>query len=56
MRNYEYRVFHGWAFPEYVVTFKTMTSAVKYIEAQENPDEWCFEKAKKENRDEKIYD
>ena len=56
MRNYEYRVFHGWAFSEYVVTFKTMKSAVKFIETQEFPDDWCFEKVKKENRDEKIYD
>lgn len=47
MNKYEYRVYYGWAFSEYVVSFKTVKSAVKYIEAQKNPDEWCFEKSKR---------
>ena len=46
MNKYEYRVYHGWAFSEYVVLFMTMKNAIKFIEAQEYPDEWCFEKVK----------
>ena len=47
MNKYEYRVYHGWAFSEYVVLFKTKKNAIKFIEAQEFPDDWCFEKVKR---------
>lgn len=42
--KYTYKVYHGWAFPEYITEFKSMKKAVAFIEAQEHPDEWCFEK------------
>ncbi len=46
-KQFVYKVFHGWAFPEFVCEFKTLKKAVAFIEAQEDPDCWCFEKAEK---------
>lgn len=38
-----YIVYHGWAFSEKVAEFRTLKKAVAFIEAQEWPDEYCFE-------------
>ena len=39
-----YIVYHGWIDGEPVAEFKTVKKAVKYIESQEYPEEYCFEK------------
>lgn len=41
-----YKVFHGWAFAEYVTEFTTLKKAMAFIYSQEEPDEWCWEKCK----------
>lgn len=43
-----YIVYHGWIDGMVVAEFKTMKQAVKYIESQERPDEYCFEKERKQ--------
>lgn len=39
-----YIVYHGWAFPEKIEEFKTLKKAISFIESQEYPDEYCYEK------------
>ena len=39
-----YVVYHGWIDGEKVAEFKTMKQAVKFIESQKEPSEYCFEK------------
>lgn len=39
-----YIVYHGWIDGMVVAKFKTMKQAVKFIEEQDNPEEYCFEK------------
>ena len=46
MKKIVYKVFHAWAFPEYVTEFNSMKKAVAFIEKQEDPDCWCIEKIK----------
>ena len=46
MKKIVYKVFHGWAFSEYVTEFNSMKKAVAFIEKQEDPDCWCIEKIK----------
>lgn len=43
-----YIVYHGWIDGERVAEFKTIKQAVKYIESQENAEEYCFEKERKQ--------
>lgn len=43
-RRYVYKVYHGWAFPEYVTEFKSVKKAIAFIESQEDSDCWCFDK------------
>lgn len=38
-----YIVYHGWIDGEPVAEFKTVKRAVKYIESQKRPEEYCFE-------------
>lgn len=46
--DHMYIVYHGWIDGEPVAEFKTMKQAVKYIESQKRPDEYCFEKERKQ--------
>lgn len=39
-----YIVYHGWIDGMVVAEFKTMKQAVKFIEEQDYPEEYCFEK------------
>ena len=39
-----YIVYHGWIDGIVVAEFKTMKQAVKFIEEQDVPEEYCFEK------------
>ena len=43
-----YIVYHGWIDGEPVAEFRTVKKAVKYIESQEYPEEYCFEDSRKE--------
>jgi hypothetical protein len=47
-RKYTYVVYHGWAFSEKKAEFKTLKKALDFIESQEWPDEWCYEKVERE--------
>lgn len=38
-----YIVYHGWINGEPVAEFRTVKGAVKYIESQKRPEEYCFE-------------
>jgi len=43
-KRYVYKVFHGWAFPEFVEEFKSLKKAIQFIESKEDSDCWCYEK------------
>lgn len=43
-RSFEYKVFHGWAFPEYEVSFKSEKKALEFILSQKDSDCWCYDR------------
>ena len=43
-KKYIYKVYHGNAFPEYVISFKTVEEVIYFIESQCDPECWCYEK------------
>lgn len=45
--KYVYKVYHGWAFPEYVTQFTSLKKAIAFIEAQKDSDCWCCERVRK---------
>jgi len=45
-----YKVYHGWAFPEYVTEFHSLKKAIEYIEQQPDVECWCYEKEWEESK------
>ena len=43
-KKYIYKVYHGWAFPEYVAEFRSLEKAIAFIKSQKDYDCWCYEK------------